>query len=326
MVKTSQDSVLVISRADDTHVPYVQKHLSLPMVVMDPTRIVDGEALSYEYADGQLIIRWQGQELRNIRSVWYRKPQPVWGDLLPVDKRYWHYCETAILTHARELYTLFDEAFWLSDYYAIRRADFKSYQLVVASKLGFNIPDTLTTSSEAEAKMFIKHHGNVIVKSLATVFPSAESGNPTMFYSKKVSADAIPDFSKLHLAPAILQRIVEHDHDIRITVVGDQVFGAKIKASGIDSDPQIRDWRPAYFYGELDMEYMEVPDKLKRQCIELVKQLGLHYGAIDFVCDIKGAYWFLECNPNGEWAFIEHYTKQPVSKAVAVLLERGKRS
>jgi len=48
--------------------------------------------------------------------------------------------------------------------------------------------------------------------------------------------------------------------------------------------------------------------------------LGLTFSAIDFVVDSKGVYWFLENNPNGQWAFVEQETGQQMGKALAELL------
>jgi hypothetical protein len=39
------------------------------------------------------------------------------------------------------------------------------------------------------------------------------------------------------------------------------------------------------------------------------------------VLDKKGEIWFLEINPNGQWAFVEEVTGQPMGKALADLLQ-----
>jgi hypothetical protein len=47
----------------------------------------------------------------------------------------------------------------------------------------------------------------------------------------------------------------------------------------------------------------------------------LEFGAIDLVLDKKGEIWFLENNANGQWAFVEEATGQPIGKAMADLLQ-----
>jgi glutathione synthase/RimK-type ligase-like ATP-grasp enzyme len=53
----------------------------------------------------------------------------------------------------------------------------------------------------------------------------------------------------------------------------------------------------------------------------MIKHLGLRFGAFDFVLDHSMNYWFLEVNPNGQWAFIERETGIPISKAIADLFK-----
>jgi len=47
-----------------------------------------------------------------------------------------------------------------------------------------------------------------------------------------------------------------------------------------------------------------------------VRLLGLRFAAIDLVLDQTGEYWFLEANPNGQWAWIESRTGLPISSAI----------
>ncbi|MNZ28723.1 hypothetical protein D3C78_459550 [compost metagenome] len=52
-----------------------------------------------------------------------------------------------------------------------------------------------------------------------------------------------------------------------------------------------------------------------------MRRLNLRYGAIDFVCDPQGNLWFLEINPNGQWAWIENLTGYPIAEAIVDELE-----
>jgi hypothetical protein len=48
----------------------------------------------------------------------------------------------------------------------------------------------------------------------------------------------------------------------------------------------------------------------------LVKRLGLRFAAMDFVVTPDGEWWF-QCNPNGQWAWIEAETALPITAALA---------
>jgi glutathione synthase/RimK-type ligase-like ATP-grasp enzyme len=63
-----------------------------------------------------------------------------------------------------------------------------------------------------------------------------------------------------------------------------------------------------------------LPDATKKKIAQLMKRLGLVYGAIDLRRTPEGAYVFLEVNPAGEWRFVEERTGQPMTDAFAEML------
>ena len=52
-----------------------------------------------------------------------------------------------------------------------------------------------------------------------------------------------------------------------------------------------------------------------------LEAFGLAFGCFDFAVDPDGVPWFLECNPNGQWAWMEDPTGAPMTSAFADLLE-----
>jgi glutathione synthase/RimK-type ligase-like ATP-grasp enzyme len=55
---------------------------------------------------------------------------------------------------------------------------------------------------------------------------------------------------------------------------------------------------------------------VEEKCILLAARLGLRFAAIDLILDRTGEYWFLEANPNGQWAWIESRTGLAISSAI----------
>jgi len=80
------------------------------------------------------------------------------------------------------------------------------------------------------------------------------------------------------------------------------------------------DWRKGS-HPDLEHEAISLPDEVAEQCRELVRRMNLRYGAIDLVCDRDGKLWFLEINPNGQWAWIENQTGYPIATAIVDELE-----
>lgn len=56
-----------------------------------------------------------------------------------------------------------------------------------------------------------------------------------------------------------------------------------------------------------------------RYCVEL----GLTYGAFDFVIRSDDEWVFLECNAGGQYGWIEDAIDAPITQAIADLLEKG---
>jgi glutathione synthase/RimK-type ligase-like ATP-grasp enzyme len=68
---------------------------------------------------------------------------------------------------------------------------------------------------------------------------------------------------------------------------------------------------------------MELPVDVASACISVTRDLGLRFAAIDLIEDPDGRFWFLEANPNGQWAWIEQRTGAPVSAAIVDALCAG---
>ncbi|MEK7153311.1 MAG: hypothetical protein AAB834_05155 [Patescibacteria group bacterium] len=314
------DQILVISSHNDAHIPLVQKHLRKPFVVIDSLDMLDEIELSFSLGDTAGHVRYAGQPLDNVRSVWYRKPTSLTPDHVPVPENLKSYSLCSLQRHFYMLSNSLRSALWVNDYAAMECADSKFPQLEMATELGMHVPQTLMTSDAEAAKAFIGTHKHCVVKAQSANSPSLDGLNMG-FLTTRISRDSLPDLSNLHLAPAIFQEAIDPLFDVRVTVVGDQVFAAKISNKGIDKHSPILDWRIGHYRGKMRIEaFPDFPDTVARQCIDFIKLSGLLFGAIDMVMDKNGELWFLENNPNGQWGFVEICTKQPIGKALAMLL------
>lgn len=313
--------IIILSSQDDIHVPFAQRHMTDQQVVrIDGKDVINGSALNFVMKNSVFSVTYNGQELTDVSGVWVRRPTLINDLPLPVHDYSLGYVRSALIHHMRQLYTAFPHARWLSDEYAIQRASNKAAQLRIAHELGLHVPDTLFTSDTASATAFIKEHDATIIKMQANKTPRLKDGAMQAMFAVKVSKDTMPDLSGLELAPTIFQQAIEPEYELRITVVGSQIFAAKITLSGVQKNTQQRDWRLGHVEGNLHFTPYELPEDIAGACIMLTKQLGLNYGAIDFIKDTSGTFWFLEINPNGQWAFIEEATQQPIGKAIADFL------
>jgi len=119
------------------------------------------------------------------------------------------------------------------------------------------------------------------------------------------------------LTAHLFQAKVAKEADVRVTVVGDQLFAAELSLT--DGAPiGALDWRQHHEY--IRYRPCPVPSVVADGVADLVNRLGLRFGALDFILTPDGQWVFLEINPNGQWAWIERVTGLPISAALADLL------
>jgi len=256
-------------------------------------------------------------DLVKIKSVYYRRP------LLPTNK-------ANNLTRGEEIFTLNEisncleglykilkNSFWVSPVFAIREAESKIYQLQVAQELGFTIPPSIVTTNYKVAEEFVTEF-KCIIKPIKTGFIE-DKGNEKIIFTALFDEES--NLERIQTCPTYFQKFINKTSDIRVTVIGDKVFAAKILSQEYD-ETKI-DWRKAEKI-KLHYEKIELPTSLTDLCVKLTKKLGLNFGAIDFVKDENDDFIFLEINPNGQWAWIEKQLNYNLSYEISKLLIDGK--
>lgn len=109
----------------------------------------------------------------------------------------------------------------------------------------------------------------------------------------------------------LYQEWVPKQYDVRLTVVDRRFFAVRIDAESREAHI---DWRSDY--RNLTYRDIETPDHVRSRVSALLDALDLRFGAFDFAVASDGEWWFLECNPNGQWAWIEDETGLPISGAL----------
>lgn len=322
MSSAKSPQVAVITDPEDAHLSFVQRHLQNPLVVIDPVAVSAGTEMSFALEGQTIVASYGGVRLDAMSGVWYRKPREIMPEQLPVSRDIINYSLSALQNHTLMILGGFGKARWVSDYYAIRRASNKALQLQVAAQLGLPTPRTIMTSDPERAREFLEAEGMCIVKAQCAYSPDY-TGPLKSFLTTKINAKKPPTFDNLRLAPSIFQQHIDAVFDVRVTVVGGQVFPAIIRNKGLDENGAVRDWRMGFYQGELVIEpFEQFPAEVAERCVAHAKRLGLNFSAIDLVMDKRGRLWFLENNANGQWAFVEKETDQPIGRALAQLLEK----
>ena len=245
--------------------------------------------------------------LSDITGAYYRRPGSFESEGAEATAAYVLAEWSAIL---RSLWNALDGR-WLNSPFSILRAEDKPRQLAAARRMGLAIPGTLVTNSFDAARAFLAI-GPMIAKPLRhALIDDSEVGS--VIFTSRVTELENGDEDAIRRAPMILQREISKRSDVRVVVIDSVVFATRILSQAHD-ETQV-DWRKGV---RLDLvhEVMELPADLTSACIALTRDLGLRFAAIDLVEDEKGQFWFLEANPNGQWAWIEQRTGAAVTAAI----------
>jgi len=287
------------------------------LVMFYTDKCLEGEYIGYKIIDNQFIpyavIDRQEINLNEVEEVWYLKPilpKPL-RQIQPPEHQI--FVRRQFLTMWYSLCEILKDKRWISPHWNVIKAEYKPYQLSIASKVGFEIPKTLITSNPDEVRKFWSNcHREMIIKLLA-VSPIEDH----VIYANKLSQKDIANINTIRFSSAIFQEYIPKKYELRITVVGDRVFSVKIDSQSHRGTKV--DWRRR-INKELNLTPAELPRNIENKCIELTKQLGLRFGCIDMIVTPDNHYVFLEINPNGQWWFAQAHTGLPIASTIADLL------
>lgn len=206
-----------------------------------------------------------------------------------------------------------------------RYASSKMEQLTKAIFVGLTVPETCFSNCQSDILKMAKKHHEIVLKSIESDgFLDGDSDKEYVFYSQKVSYEDIASAPKEAFIQTVsyAQEYIPKAFELRITVVAKKVFACKIESQHLTDDKGKVDWRQGYEHG-LRYEPYVLPEEITQKCIMFLDKMKLNFGAFDFIVTPSGEYVFLECNPNGQWLWIEMETGLKISEAIAKALATG---
>jgi hypothetical protein len=180
----------------------------------------------------------------------------------------------------------------------------KPYQTQQISEAGFRTPPTLITNDPAEALAFAREHGRIIYKSISSVRSIV----------REWSASREKDLERLRHLPVQFQARIP-GHDVRVHVVGDEVFATHVASEAVDYRYAQRDGLDA------DLSPCELPRDVKNRCVELSRRLDLPFCGIDLRREPSGEMYCFEVNPSPAYSYYQESTGQPIARALVRYLD-----
>ncbi|MEU2296150.1 ATP-grasp ribosomal peptide maturase [Streptomyces antibioticus] len=312
---TEARPVLVVTSLHDPTADVVIRELydrDIPVVRLDsgdfPASLSVEAEITTHGIQGRVLTPSRTADLTDVRSLYYRRPTGfAFPHLSEQDARF-------SVTQARYglggVLASLPGCLYVNHPHRIGDAEFKPAGLVAAAAAGFLVPPTLVTSSPDAARAFVERHDSVIYKPL---------GNPVYLIDGVSSVVEVAEVKAEDVDRGVagtahlFQQRIRKVGDVRVTVIGARTFCVRI-----DSD--VLDWRTDY--SRLRYTVVEPPPGIEPALHHYMRHFGLVFGAFDFCIDEDGQWWFLECNPSGQWYWLEPETGLPMRAALADLLER----
>ncbi len=309
--------ILIISSQEDSHAMAILEYLknrNVSVHLLDLSQFPQKSRISIESNHkGEHIYTFIDEgvkiDLSQCSVIWWRRPQPfqIHEDIQSPEDINFIYTEChATLTGVWASLN----PFWINNPIRDEEASKKIYQLSLAQKLGLIIPDTCITNDPIKAKKFISLHGKKQI-----IYKPFSGTEETWRETRLLKEEEHTLIESVKYSPVIFQEYIKAEADLRITVVGKEIFTVAIYTNNASYKVDFR-----MVMNEATMEAYELPIEIKMLLLKLMDNLGLVYGAIDMRLKANGDYIFLEINPSGQWLFVEDGTHLPITKTFAELM------
>lgn len=256
-----------------------------------------------------LVVDNQVVDLGGARGIWLRRPRwPVVDPTLEHTDRVFAQQE-AVAAIGGAWRVLADRCISPPD--AMQAARWKMRQLGTASRLTLPVPETVVTNDPEAAAAFAAA-GPTIAKAVAEV--RVETADEVLV-GEAFALDETFDEESVRPTPVLLQRRVDKVADVRVTAVGGSLFAVRITTpEGAPPDFRQTEARDCRY------EVVRLPDSIASGLLSYLDSFGLRFGAFDLAEDHEGTLWFLECNPAGQWGWLEPFTGLKITGALVDLL------
>ena len=317
--------VLILTQAVDAHATPILQELerrNVQVLRFDlsdfPAHIEIASTIdSRQSWNGWLSYEGKIHTLEEIQSVWNRRPTnpDVSKAYIPPIRAFLN------LENLRGFLGILQGAFWVSPRSAIQAAEFKPTQLQAAQSVGLQVPRTLiTTNPDAALAFFEECGGSVVSKAVAKGVVDIEKvylkDEPRFMHTSQVEREHLEDLEGVRVCAHLFQEKISKAMDIRVVVIGRQIFAVGIHSHSQDS---ALDWRKDY--ANLSYSIEQLPAEIEQKLLAVARTFGLQYSSADFILTPEGEYIFVELNPNGQFHWLAPATGLPMAEAMANLLQ-----
>lgn len=268
----------------------------------------------FSFSKNKVILHHGGKKFLpdDFSNIWFRRP---YSSIKKSDE--FHPEKKFILYEYREMLEAFlyniPQAKWMNHPSNITFASNKINQLSLATKLGLTFPHTIVTQNPKEAIKFKKENQTIVTKVLYSGYIERDlSKKDSLIYTSEVTENHMRKISLVKNSPTIFQKKIKKLFDVRICYVDNKIYSTKLEKKDVNNI-QILDIRKDNMR-DVSYSKVEIPKNIETKVKSFVKEFNLRFSAIDMVVDENKNWYFLENNPNGQWAWMDIVGKQKIYK------------
>lgn len=279
--------IVIIGSDDDFHSKFVKEELkkrNVPVKYLDSRNypIINWSPTS---SDSYLVLEDEKVFVEDIKGVYWRW---YYGVVFDTKQIIWQEKTSALESF---LYSVGDISF--NSLQAVELHCKKGAQTQILHKNGIRLPRTLITSDkDAVEEFYLKNDKSLIYKPVR--------GGA---FTKKFKDEDLERVDTLINCPCQLQEFI-HGVDIRVYAFETgEIYAGEIIAQNVDfrEDPNAV------------INKVCLPKKVQKDCLKVLKLLGLKYSGIDIRLNQKGEYVFIEANPAPMFIHYERMTGYPIT-------------
>ncbi len=265
---------------------------------------------------GRLWNEHRSVALEEVRSIWHRNPGAYrFDESFTAAEREFCYRE-AKLGLGGVLSAL--DVLWANHPNRCADAIFKPYQWRIAADCGLTVADTAITNDVEAARRFVGAVPHEAITKALGPSGITEHGQVQVAYTRRLSVEDLASPGAVAATATTLQRFVPKAFEVRLTVIGHQLFPVAIHA---DTEAARTDWRSDP--GGLRYERVSLPEAVAEAVSAYLKASGLAYAGFDFVVTPDGEWVMLEANSGPQFGWLQAATGAPIVAAMASMLAKG---
>lgn len=283
--------ILIVTNSEDKTVDYISSKIKYPFFRFDTDKFISN--YDYVFTSGCFSlaneINKTKVDSKDLVGILYRRPV---NPYVNIDSNELLSQELRIEARFIYEYSLNNiQTKWMSHPNNVRIAEDKVLQLKIANAVGLKTPETIITNNSTELLKFMKREKEYCIKPVYLGAFESEGNNYVPYNTKISDSD---DLELIRNFPAIIQEYIIKEYELRVIIVGDDVFSIKIE-SQLNNETK-EDWR-VNNCSSVNYSVIDLPLSVIEKCKNMLRELKLSFSSMDIIYSSDGNYYFVTTQP-----------------------------